>query len=149
MLSILKRGPVLAIVAAIALVAVGGAAFTAANTVPESSAGEGNNTVSGFTLSNIVYNLHATNPSLVISVVFTAQSGAAAGWPAALTTSTVEFDATVGHYVCSDDGGGAAAGTYVITCATIAATNFYETGLASGVDLAVVDIDTIDAVLVQ
>ena len=149
MLSILRRGPVLAIVAAVALVAVGGAAFTAANTVNESSAGEGSNTVSGFTITNIVYTLHASDPSLVISVVFTAQSGASANWPASLTTSTVEFDATVGHYICSDDGNGAAAGTYVITCATIAATNFYETGVASTVDLTVANIDTLDAVLVQ
>lgn len=72
MLSFLKRGPVLAVIAAIAVFSVGGAAFTAANTVPTSSAGDGAGTVSGFTITAIAYVLNATTPSDVDTITFTA-----------------------------------------------------------------------------
>ena len=45
--------------------------FAASNTVPASSAGEGSGTVSGFTVTNVHYNLNATTPSNIDSVTFT------------------------------------------------------------------------------
>ena len=92
MLSTLRRGPVLWILAAITLFAVGGAAFTAATTTPLSSAGSDvAGVVSGFTISGITYTLNGTDPTLVDSVVFTAQSNHAGPWPASLTTLIGRF----------------------------------------------------------
>lgn len=63
----LRRGP-LQLVTALAIFAVGGAAFTATNTVDPSSAGEGASAISGFALTNIAYNLDpATPPTLPTS----------------------------------------------------------------------------------
>jgi hypothetical protein len=47
----------MAAVAAVGLVAAGGSAFTASNVVPESAAGYGAQTVSGYTASDITYGL--------------------------------------------------------------------------------------------
>jgi hypothetical protein len=59
-----------AIVVAVAL-ATGVYAFTATNTVPGSSAGSGSGTISGYTVSNVQYQLNATTPSDIDSVTFT------------------------------------------------------------------------------
>lgn len=45
--------------------------FAAANTVPASTAGSGGSTVSGYTVSNVVYDLDDTDPSLVDAITFT------------------------------------------------------------------------------
>ena len=150
MLRKLRRGPLLWVLAAITLFAVGGAAFTAANTTPPSSAGEGTvGVISGFTISNIVYNLDTTDPTLVDNVVFTAQSDAGSGWPAALTTRVARFTVTAAAwYVCTDDAGGAAAGTYVVTCATTGVGFFYD-GVTAETQLGVTAAVEFDTVLVQ
>lgn len=54
-------------------------AFAAANTVPASKAGDGSGTISGYTVSDIHYNLNATNPALIDSVTFTLDSAPVAG----------------------------------------------------------------------
>jgi len=46
-------------------------AFTASNTVPVSQAGSGNNTISGYTATNVAYTLNATTPTNIDSVAFT------------------------------------------------------------------------------
>lgn len=46
-------------------------AYAAANTVPSSSAGDGSNTISGYTVSNVHYVLDSTNPALISAVEFT------------------------------------------------------------------------------
>jgi ABC-type glycerol-3-phosphate transport system substrate-binding protein len=53
------------------VMAVGGMAYTAANTVPTTVAGSGSGSVSGYTISSIVYNVNASNPNNVDSVTFT------------------------------------------------------------------------------
>ncbi len=45
--------------------------FAAANTVPDGGAGDGQGTVSGYTIGNVTYNLLATDPGKVASVSFT------------------------------------------------------------------------------
>ena len=46
-------------------------AMAASNTLADAGkAGDGNNTVSGYTVTNVTYNLNTTNPSLVASVEF-------------------------------------------------------------------------------
>lgn len=46
-------------------------AFAASNTVPDTTAGDGSGTISGYTVSNVTYALNASNPGDVDSVAFT------------------------------------------------------------------------------
>ncbi len=146
----LRRGPLTLVLAAVALFAVGGAAFTAANTTPFRSAGEDlTGVISGFTISGITYNLNGGDPSNIDSVVFTAQSDHAGPWTASLGTLVGRFTATaLAWYVCTDDAGGAAAGTYVVTCATTGVGFFYD-GVTAETQLGVTAAVEFDTVLVQ
>jgi hypothetical protein len=45
-------------------------AFAAANTVPTTKAGDGLGVISGYTVTNVVYTLNGTDPSLLDSVSF-------------------------------------------------------------------------------
>lgn len=103
------------VVAAVSAMAVAGAAyaFTASNTVPNSVAGSGSGTVSGYTVTNIHYALNATTPTNVDSVTFTIS-------PAVPSTGSgkVVVEATLSSggpntYTCSTDTGGTN-----VTCAT-------------------------------
>lgn len=58
---------VLFVVAAISLSAY---AFAAANTVPDTKAGDGSGTVSGYNVTSVVYTLNATDPSKLDAVSF-------------------------------------------------------------------------------
>jgi hypothetical protein len=65
------------IVVVVALVfATSAYAFAAANTVPGTVAGEGASTISGYTVTAVVYNLDATTPSNIDSVTFTLSAAA-------------------------------------------------------------------------
>lgn len=77
--------------------------FAAANTVPESGAGEGSGTVSGYTISNISYTL-AVDPRLLESVRFDVNPTAGAG-PA--STVRISVNNGTSWLACSDGGGGA------------------------------------------
>ena len=62
------------VVIAIAIAAIlgtGAYAFTASNTVANSTAGSGVGTVSGYTVSGIHYSLNATTPANIDSLTFT------------------------------------------------------------------------------
>jgi hypothetical protein len=61
----------LATVAIVATVVGAGSAFTASNTVPGASLGEGSNTISGYTISAESYTINAVNPLNVDAVTFT------------------------------------------------------------------------------
>ena len=65
-----RQALLLSAVVAVAL-SIGGYAFTASNTVPNATLGQGANTISGYTLSSVAYNLDATTPSNLDSVSFT------------------------------------------------------------------------------
>jgi hypothetical protein len=84
-------------------------AFAAANIVPESGAGDGSNTVSGYTVSNVHYTFQAADPSLIDFVYFdlAPTAGAApattvwaqledsvtpASWPAQCAVSATAWD---------------------------------------------------------
>lgn len=69
------RSFVMSAMAGATVMAVGGMAYTAANTVPGTVAGSGSGTVSGYTISAIVYNVNASNPNNVDSVTFTYSPG--------------------------------------------------------------------------
>lgn len=140
------------VLAAIVLFANGGAVFAAASTTNASVAGTDVSTaISGFTISNIVYTLNETDPTIIDSVTFDAQSGAAADWPASLTTSVARFTSVAAEwFVCSDDAGGAATGLYGVTCVTDGAANggnFYD-GVTASNQLTVLEAIEFDTVLV-
>lgn len=72
-------------------------AFAASNTVPASYAGEGASVTSGYTVTNVVYNLNAATPSNVDSVTFTLN--AAAG------TVKIRLVTTGSYYSCTNTAG--------------------------------------------
>jgi FlaG/FlaF family flagellin (archaellin) len=81
-----------------------GSAFTASNTVPNASLGQGANTISGYTVSSVVYTPNGSNPANIDSVSFTISPSAA---------GTVEIQLVSGGawYTCSNSSGS-------VTCAT-------------------------------
>jgi hypothetical protein len=66
-----KSTKILGALAVAGLIIAGGTVFTEANTVPTSTAGYGTSTVTGVTVTNVKYNVHATNANLLDSIVFT------------------------------------------------------------------------------
>ncbi|MCC7365407.1 MAG: hypothetical protein IT303_13660 [Dehalococcoidia bacterium] len=56
--------------ALVGVVAVSAVGFAASNTVSPTLAGDGSNTISGYTVSDVDYVLDATDPSLLASVDF-------------------------------------------------------------------------------
>jgi hypothetical protein len=61
---------VLLIVLVVLVIAGGTYAFAAANSVPDSAAGYKANSVPGYTISNIIYDLDATDPTTVDAITF-------------------------------------------------------------------------------
>lgn len=72
----LRNFKVLFVLLAAIVVAVAAYAFAAANTVPDTMAGAGSGTISGYTVSAVVYNLNALDPTLLDSVEFTLSAAA-------------------------------------------------------------------------
>jgi hypothetical protein len=73
------------------LIAIGAAfAFAASNTVPDSAAGDKANVVPGYTVTNLVYDLDATDPTIVDAITFdiTPSSGSAAAVLVKIQTAT-------------------------------------------------------------
>jgi hypothetical protein len=66
----LRNFKVLLIVMVVLVIAGGTYAFAAANSVPDSAAGYAANAVPGYTVSNIVYDLDAADPTIVDAVTF-------------------------------------------------------------------------------
>lgn len=96
-----------------AVIGAGAYAFTAANTVPNTTAGSGSGTVSGYTVTNLHYNLNAATPANIDSLTFTIN-------PVVPSTSTgkvvIQAALSVGgpsSYTCTTDATGATA-----TCST-------------------------------
>lgn len=77
-----------------AAVGIGGLAFTASNTVPDSKAGDGSGAVSGYTISNVHYNLKTADPTTFDSVTFDLSSTPA-------STSTIKAKVGGSWYDCT------------------------------------------------
>ena len=75
--------------------------FAAANSVPESGAGDGSGAISGYTITNIQYTLDGTDPSTVSAVSFDINATAGASAAAAVE---VQLDATWANS-CSNTSG--------------------------------------------
>ena len=86
------------IVAAAAALAFAAYAFTASNTVPGSSAGDGSGAISGYTVSNIAYTLDSTNAANIESVSFTLSAAAGTVKAKLVAASSTYTD-------CSNTGG--------------------------------------------
>lgn len=90
-----------------ALVA-GTQAFTAANTVPATKAGDGAGAVTGYVLSSVHYNLNATNPGNIDSLTFTLDVAPVAG-----STIRAQLAPAGSWYSCTNTG-------TAVTCVTTA-----------------------------
>jgi hypothetical protein len=86
------------------LVAVGAYAFTASNTVGTSRVGSGSQTISGYTISNISYQLNSSDPTKLDQVTFTIA-------PASATTVKIQLTSGGAWYSCTNSSGS-------VTCAT-------------------------------
>ena len=88
-------------------------AFTNSNTVPGTNAGSGSGAISGYTASNVAYNLNAANPQNIDSVTFTISP---------TTTSTVKIQlASGGSWYSCTNGAGSVSCTTTSPQATAAA----------------------------
>jgi hypothetical protein len=74
--AMLRNFKVLIVVLVAMVLAVSAYAFAAANTVPDTKAGAGSGTISGYTVSSVVYNLNSSDPSQLDSVNFTLDAAA-------------------------------------------------------------------------
>jgi hypothetical protein len=72
-------------------------ALAASNTVPSSYAGEGAGAVSGYDVTNLLFNLNASNASYIDSVTFTLD--------AAATDVMVRLETTGSYYACTNPSG--------------------------------------------
>jgi hypothetical protein len=99
-----KRRAVVAAGAFVAVLSVSGYAFTASNTVPNASLGQGANTISGYTVSSVAYNLNASTPTNLDSVNFTIS-------PATATSVKIQLVAAGSWYTCTNTAG-------AVTCPT-------------------------------
>jgi hypothetical protein len=117
------------IVAAIAVVVIGAGvyAFTASNTVPASTAGAGNGVVSGYTVTNIHYNLDATTPTNIDSLTFTISPVVPSTGTGRVVVQTTLSTGGPNTYTCTTDTTGA-----TVTCPTITPTQL-TAALVTGV----------------
>ncbi len=76
-------------------------AFAAANVVPETGAGDGANTISGYNVTNVTYALNAVNPANLDTVSFALAPTAGAG-PA--TTVKVQLVTGGAWFNCTTPG---------------------------------------------
>lgn len=78
-------------------VSAGGYAFAASNTVPNTNAGDGSGTISGYVVSSVKYNLNASDPSNIDSVTFNLDSTPATG-----STIKAQLAAAGTWYTCTN-----------------------------------------------
>jgi hypothetical protein len=106
----------LLVIVLVVLAATGAYVFTASNTVPNTNAGSGSGSISGYTISGVAYNLNATNPNNIDTVTFTI---------APTTAGTVKIQVVSGGtwYTCTNSSGSVSCDTTVGTQATVAPAN--------------------------
>jgi len=89
-----RRRRLVLVIAAAAALAFAAYAFTASNTVPATQAGDGSGAITGYTVSNIAYQLEALNPANIDSVSFTL-SAVAGTVHAKVAAASLTFQACV------------------------------------------------------
>lgn len=88
------RPRILIAIGLILILAVVAFGYAAANVVPESGAGDGTGTVSGYTITNIDYTLDGTDPSTMASVTFDVASTSGTAGDATDVRITVDSGTT-------------------------------------------------------
>jgi len=90
-----RRRRIAVIIAAAAALAFAAFAYTAANTVPATRAGDGAGAITGYTVTNIAYQLEAASPANIESASFdldaaagTVQASVVLGGPLTACTNT-------------------------------------------------------------
>lgn len=96
-------------------IAIGGGAyaFTASNTVPNSTAGSGAGTVSGYTVTNLHYVLDATTPNNIDSLTFTISPVIPSTSSGKVVISAALSTGGPTNYTCATDTAGS-----LVTCVT-------------------------------
>jgi len=89
------RSRILGILVVAAALATGAYAFTATNTVPDSQAGSGSGTISGYTVSAIAYQLNTTTPSNIDSLTFTLNASATTAKAKVVAASTTYTNCSI------------------------------------------------------
>ena len=95
-------------------------AFAAANVVPESGAGDGENDISGYTVTNVSYSLNGSDPSQIASVSFTITPTAGAGAVKEVQVQLVES----GTWFACDESGAPAVTCAITGVAVLSADQF-------------------------
>lgn len=94
-------------------------AYTAANTVPASKAGDGSGAITGFTVSSVHYQLDGTDPTQIDAVTFDLDSAPAGG-----STIKIQADSVAGvWYSCTNVVTAVTCDTTVGTQLTVAAAD--------------------------
>jgi hypothetical protein len=96
----------------VVLAATGAYVFTASNTVPNTNAGSGSGSISGYTISNVAYNVNATNPNNIDTVTFSIA-------PTAAATVKIQLLGGGTWYDCTNTSGSVSCDTTVGTQATV------------------------------
>jgi hypothetical protein len=118
----LRSGRRLAVLALFAILAMSAFGFAAQNNVANSNAGAGAGDVNAFNITNISYELSATNYGVITSVTFDIS-------PAASDVH-VAFDTPSDVFCCTDNGGGTN-WTCDTTSTTVNAEDVLELNIAS------------------
>jgi hypothetical protein len=79
-------------------------AFTASNTVPDATIGQGADTISGYTITSVSYAMNSSNPANIDSVSFTIS-------PASASTVKIQLASGGSWYSCTNTSGS-------VSCAT-------------------------------
>ena len=96
-------------------IASGVYAYAAANTVPNSTAGAGSGTISGYTVTNVAYTLNTTTPTNLDQVAFTIA-------PTTASTLKVQLAAGGSWYSCANAAGSVTCNTTSPQATAAAAT---------------------------
>jgi hypothetical protein len=96
-------------------VASGVYAYAATNTVPNSTAGAGSGTISGYTVTNVAYTLNTTTPTNLDQVAFTIA-------PTTASTLKVQLAAAGSWYSCTNAAGSVTCNTTSPQATAAAAT---------------------------
>ena len=112
----MNKKPILGMLAAIGVAVLTTSAFTASNTVPQTKAGDGSNTITGYVASSVHYTLNGSNPQSIDAVAFTLDSAPIAG--STIKARLVSGSAT--WYSCTNSGTAVSCGTILPSQATAA-----------------------------
>jgi signal peptidase I len=115
-LKLLRRHRRAAIVGLLAIALGAGVfAYAATNTVPNGTAGSGSGTISGYTVSSVVYTPNSTTPTNLDQVAFSIS-------PTAATTVKIQLAAAGSWYTCSNTAGSVTCNTTSPQATVAAAT---------------------------